>query len=628
MKLVESMSRKAQKGDQVDDGAAKPSLPYDYDETYHQRDELKHLGADEWRQDGGSEEKDSTWRKHDGDYQVTVKWDDGGEMRYRWDVLDTDDRTVDSGHSDSIEDAKSDADEALKKYMETHKKESAAFKVAQEIDSLSNAADELFGDSDGVPGGQIAKAEWVASRMAERRMAKRVDDLVLNHLAGIPCKVGMVACAKLTDKKAYAEYKSEYEVLEKHASRKPRMKTKEARYKAWASRKLAFNGDSEIFVGAVANPSNGEWLKLPASDEEIDKAIEAAQAGPDGEYYEEVMISDTSGLGDSVGEYDNIRNVNEWIEKIEDADLDDDLIEAMLDEYDLKYVAENIDEVQYWMNVDDEEDLGIRIVEELGFDGINEDERNRYFDYEGFGRDIVTNDGYTISNGFAYRVASRTALACDMHDRMLVALFENRGGSALIKSAQQSGWNGEGWYDIDFAEGGQSWTNNGPIWLESEIEYDDELEAAEAKGSPYSEYLGNGDDPKSASVKEKLSNKVKTKVKTCGNMAGGMNPKRKASAMKTAQDGGYVVGAEIVDEKPGAVSYPRYAIFTNFELVEAHSAASKYMGDKVGYTGEIKESDVWFLLGSDEPVYSKFEDAYSAYQKSVDDLANEFMSWD
>lgn len=473
MELVKGMSRKAREGD--GDCVTDFALPYDYDETDHQRDELKRLKrmeggrkmAAEWKADneGNPDEKDTTWRKHDGGYQATVKWDDGGEKRYRWDVLDTDDRTVDSGHSDSIEDAKNDADDALEEYLKTHEKESAAFRVAQDIDELTDAADDLMdGDPDGVPAGEIAKAEWVASRMAERHMARKIDDDVRHHLAGMGCTVGLIACAKLTEKKAYAEYKAEAVKSAKHVgNRKPRLKTKEARYKAWAARKVAFGGDVAIFIGAVSNPTNGDWLSLPASDSEIDEAIERAQTGPDGEFYEEVMIADTDGLGNSVGEYDDIRKVNEWVEAVEDAGLDEDLLEALLDEYDLEYVADNIDDVDYWNDVDDEKDLGYRIIEELGWDGISDDDKQMYFDYEGFGRDIVINDGYTIDNGFAFRVASCTALGNDIHARMLVALAEKN-------------------------------------------------------------------------VRKKVGEKVKTKVKTCGKMAAARKTKRKAASMtkKTA----------------------------------------------------------------------------------------------
>jgi antirestriction protein len=427
MKLVESMSRMAQLG-QVelkgfDDG---------FDGTmYLQQDENGIFWVKETSQGLG-----------DGGWEWGVNWNLGGSdggtdfptaqdaFNDMVETLYAEVRTAREGDGDCVTDfaLPYDYDETehqrVKSYIEDEKKAARDFKVAQEIEELTDAADQFFDDEDGVPAGQIAKAEWVASRMAERRLAKRVGDGVLNHLASMGSTTGLLACARLSDRKAFDEYKAEFEHRAKHASRKPLLKTKEARFKAWASRKIAFNGDCEVFIGAVSNPTNGDWLKLPASDSEIDDAIERAQTGPDGEYYEEVMISDTSGLGNSVGEYDDIRSVNEWVEAIEDAGLDDDLIEALLDEYDLEYVADNIENVDYWPDVSDDEDLGYRIVDELGFDGISDDAKKMYFDYESFGRDIVINDGYTIDNGFAYRVASRTALACDMHDRMLVSLFE------------------------------------------------------------------------------------------------------------------------------------------------------------------------------------------------------------
>lgn len=39
-------------------------------------------------------------------------------------------------------------------------------------------------------------------------------------------------------------------------------------------------------------------------------------------------------------------------------------------------------------------------------------------------------------------------------------------------------WNGEGWYRIAFSDGGEDWTNNGPVWFDSEQQLDDELAAA------------------------------------------------------------------------------------------------------------------------------------------------------
>lgn len=421
MKLVESMSKKTAKLTEADftvesrDGEGNPTYSA-FDGKWHVKIRESNWG---WRI-SAEDDRNNVRQQPIGSQYGTMQ-----EAIDAWNQKKIASRTAREGEGDCVTDFALPEDDG-------HEKHAPDFEAAREIDELSDAAEEAVdGFDDGDPAGQIAKAEWVASRMAERRMARKVNDEVLHHLAGMGCAVGMVACAKLTDKEAYAEYKAEVEKMPKHASRKPRLATKEARYRAWAARKVAFGGDCEIFIGAVSNPTNGDWLKLPASESEIEEAIERAQTGPDGEFYEEVMISDTDGLGSSVGEYDDIYSVNEWVEAIEDAGLDDDLLDALLDYKSLEYVAEHIDDVDYWSDVYDERDLGHRIVDELGFDGISDDEKEMYFDYEGFGRDIVINGGYTIENGFAFRVASRSKLACDIHDRMLVALAERN-----IKAAE------------------------------------------------------------------------------------------------------------------------------------------------------------------------------------------------
>lgn len=68
-----------------------------------------------------------------------------------------------------------------------------------------------------------------------------------------------------------------------------------------------------------------------------------------------------------------------------------------------------------------------------------------------------------------------------------------------ICAAHEKAWKGEGWYRIGWSDGGQDWTNDGPIWLEFESQLDDELEAAGHYATethlPFSEYMGCGDGP-------------------------------------------------------------------------------------------------------------------------------------
>lgn len=52
-------------------------------------------------------------------------------------------------------------------------------------------------------------------------------------------------------------------------------------------------------------------------------------------------------------------------------------------------------------------------------------------------------------------------------------------------------WDGEGYYSIAFSDGGQPWTNEGPLYLETAEELADELRAAYASATethlPYAE---------------------------------------------------------------------------------------------------------------------------------------------
>ena len=62
------------------------------------------------------------------------------------------------------------------------------------------------------------------------------------------------------------------------------------------------------------------------------------------------------------------------------------------------------------------------------------------------------------------------------------------------------GWKGEGWYRIGYSDGGQDWTNDGPLWFEFRADLDAEMEAARSHEAEthlaWCEYLGNGDAPK------------------------------------------------------------------------------------------------------------------------------------
>lgn len=292
-----------------------------------------------------------------------------------------------------------------------------SFDTAVEIKDLDQAAEDDLGKDES----EIKKAEWIATRIAERKLKAKLNDEVMHHLASMGSKTAMLAVGKILDRKAFDSYKKEAKTFK--PSNALRL-NREARLKRWANRKIAYGDDWEIFIGAVEDPTNGEWVTLPTSDSDIDAAIERAQEGPDGEFYEEVMIADTTfGAGADI-EYMDPHEVNEYISDFENSGYDKDFIHTLIDDLGFEQAANEIDDVEYYEDVNDEQDLGYAVVEALGgVENLDPDTLQSYFNYESFGRDL-TFEGYNIDNGFAYRVAMHNRLARKIDTMRVIALIE------------------------------------------------------------------------------------------------------------------------------------------------------------------------------------------------------------
>lgn len=150
---------------------------------------------------------------------------------------------------------------------------------------------------------------------------------------------------------------------------------------------------------------SGEWVELPATDEEIEAV--KARTGYD-ETHEEYFITDyeTDVDGLKIGEYDNIDELNELAEVIDENDAE--AVEALIYfGYDTAdEIREHIDDVCYITTPSgfesDEEAVGYYYAEECG--GLNiPDNIKSYFDYEAYGRDIMLEGQfYTAENGDIY----------------------------------------------------------------------------------------------------------------------------------------------------------------------------------------------------------------------------------
>jgi antirestriction protein len=160
---------------------------------------------------------------------------------------------------------------------------------------------------------------------------------------------------------------------------------------------------------------DGEYLKLPATTEEVQALLRRIHV--DGVRYEEIFITDYEtdipGLHDCLGEYESIDELNYL------ASLLDDMPEWEAEKFaaamefgehtgsvrDLINLAGNLDCVELYPGIEDEDDLGRYYIEEMCTLEIPEHLEN-YIDYEAYGRDMNMDDnglfvdgGYIVNNG-------------------------------------------------------------------------------------------------------------------------------------------------------------------------------------------------------------------------------------
>lgn len=133
----------------------------------------------------------------------------------------------------------------------------------------------------------------------------------------------------------------------------------------------------------------GEWLELPATDEEIEEVKERIGIN---DYYEEWFITDYESEipGLNVREYDDLDDLNDIAQNLADLDRYDlEIVAAYLEEgYDLEDAIDRKDAAIVWSNCNDMTDVAYAYIEETGMLDSVPDNIARYFDYEAFGRDM------------------------------------------------------------------------------------------------------------------------------------------------------------------------------------------------------------------------------------------------
>lgn len=144
------------------------------------------------------------------------------------------------------------------------------------------------------------------------------------------------------------------------------------------------------------------WVSLPKDSDELEKVVNAVSRGGK----DELFITDFECKLFSIGEYDDIEELNEKAEQLEECD-DLDAVAAALDFTDdideAEEMAEDCIQIERpaFSFSSDEYIIGEYFVEELGALELP-DELAPYFDYEAYGRDISCDYHTTEKDGTIY----------------------------------------------------------------------------------------------------------------------------------------------------------------------------------------------------------------------------------
>ena len=187
------------------------------------------------------------------------------------------------------------------------------------------------------------------------------------------------------------------------------------------------DGNFEAFVTNLGKYNEGmlvgEWVKLPTTEEEMQKVFERIGIGKQDEFgqpYEEWFITDYEcpiyGVQKMLGEYESLDKLNYLAALIDELSLSDQeklvaIMEAGCDEVsdidDLINLTFNLDCYDIMPGINDESDLGYYYAHEAGI--YSEKDLGplaNYIDYERYGRDIAMDEqGHFTDEGYV-RVAS------------------------------------------------------------------------------------------------------------------------------------------------------------------------------------------------------------------------------
>lgn len=149
----------------------------------------------------------------------------------------------------------------------------------------------------------------------------------------------------------------------------------------------------------AAGELRGEWLALPASEEERKAAWQRIGA-PEEVFFTDYEAEDVPGIASKLGEFESLDKLEELAEALEDMDEQERLTLAAVIEAgigsahgaaELLELCEEVQDGAYTLieGVDNVEDLGYYYAEETGAIDELPDWARGYFDFGAYGRDIA-----------------------------------------------------------------------------------------------------------------------------------------------------------------------------------------------------------------------------------------------
>ncbi|MCJ7965710.1 antirestriction protein ArdA [Lachnospiraceae bacterium NSJ-171] len=144
----------------------------------------------------------------------------------------------------------------------------------------------------------------------------------------------------------------------------------------------------------------GEWATLPISEKELQGLFERIGIN---EEYEEYFITDYECDFYEVGEYENIKTLNEIAEEMEKLSEEAQKVaKAIMNDlgYNLEEATRiaNNNDYRIYSDCDNMTDIAYQVVEEYGYLNNVPDNVARYFDYESFGRDLGIEGTYIFTD--------------------------------------------------------------------------------------------------------------------------------------------------------------------------------------------------------------------------------------